>query len=218
MGTHPLSRISYFSRLTEPELAALESRLIEKRFAKGDTLFQEGDPATGLWIMRSGRVSILRSPLNGMTLLTEAFREGEVFCPMPLLDGKPYPCTATAAADCVMWYMPGADFLAVLRRSAPLTQATFGYVADRLRYYEDAHAGGQSDVTVRVARAILQMRAKFGDTIRLTRTELAQMAGTTMESAYRTTSKFARQGLIKTGRGSLTILKPLKLTQIAQGS
>ena len=100
----------------------------------------------------------------------------------------------------------------------PLTQATFGYVADRLRYYEDAHAGSQSDVPARVARAILQMRVKFGDTIRLTRTELAQMAGTTMESAYRTTSKFARQGLIKTGRGSLTILKPLKLTQIAQGS
>lgn len=195
----------------------LEGRLIRRKFSRGETIFSEGDPATGLWIVDSGRISIVREALEGMPLITEAFGRCEAFCPLPLLDGKPYPCTAVAATECVLYYLPARDFLSVMKGSSGLTQSTMGFVADRLRYYEARHAGGRASVPVRVARALLEYREKFGDTVRITRAELAQMAGTTMESAYRVTSKFSRAGIIKTGRGSITILKPDKLSRLSQG-
>ena len=70
----------------------------------------------------------------------------------------------------------------------------------------------------RLAQALIGLMKKFGQTIPLTRQELAEVAGTTHETAIRTLSRFRQQGLIRSSRGKTTIVQPEKLQALADKS
>ena len=65
-----------------------------------------------------------------------------------------------------------------------------------------------------MAQALLALRKKFGDSIPLTRQEIAELAGTTVETVIRTVSRFQREGWVRSGRGKLQLLDPDALQRL----
>ena len=67
----------------------------------------------------------------------------------------------------------------------------------------------------RVAQALLALRKKFGDSIPPTRQEIAELAGTTVETAIRTISRFQQEGWVRSNRGKVHLLQPDSLSRLS---
>src|SRR5205823_4762193 len=76
---------------------------------------------------------------------------------------------------------------------------------------------GLEEARVRTAQGLLYLHEKFGRVIPETRATIAELAGTSVETAIRITNRLARQGILATGRGQVEIISLAGLTDCAQG-
>jgi CRP-like cAMP-binding protein len=151
---------------------------------------------------------------DGKVSTTCVMTAGEPFCCLPALDRKQYPVDAVAAEDSVLVRIPLEAFHQAMARSQPFAQQTLCLFCDRLRQVEHKSCMVYESAERRLAQVLLTLAKKFGSTVPLTRQELAEIAGTTHETAIRTLSRFGKQGLIKSSRGKTVILHPEKLSAL----
>ena len=196
-----------FKALPPAERKRLAKLAKAQHYAKGETVFQAGAPAEAVWIVKSGRVHLMKFLADGKASTTCVMTAGEPFCCLPALDRKPYPVDAVAAEESVVVRIPLEAFHEAMSRSKSFTQQTLCLFCDRLRQVEHKSCMIYESAEVRMAQVLVTLSKKFGQTIPLTRQELAELAGTTHETAIRTLSRFREQGLIRSIRGSTTLLK-----------
>ena len=208
-GVEPFKRLSAADR---QRLAAV-SRV--KRYAKGETVFREGEPSDAVCIVQQGRVHLMKFLEGGQASTTCVMTPGETFCCLPALDRKPYPVDAIAAADSVVVRIPTPAFHGLLERHPAFLQDSLCLFCDRLRDVEHKSCLAFDSVEQRLASALLRLSKKFGATIPLTKHELAEMAGTTVETTIRVLSQLRKQGILTSSRGSTTIAKPDRLRRLA---
>jgi CRP/FNR family transcriptional regulator len=209
-----LESLEPFKRLAPAERARLLQHAHEKRYAKGQTLFREGELSDAVWVVKTGRVHLMKFLGEGKVSTTCVMTPGELFCCLPALDRKQYPVDAMAAVESAVIRIPAEAFHQAMDRSPAFTHETLCLFCDRLRQVEQKSCMVYEAAEQRLARVLLGLAKKFGSTIPLTRQELAEIAGTTHETAIRTLSHFRQQGLIRSRRGTTTLLKPEKLTAL----
>lgn len=207
-----LAEVEPFKRLGASERERLAQVASERSYAKGETLFRSGERSDAVWVVKRGRVHLMKFLADGKVSTTCVMTNGETFCCLPALDQKAYPTDAIAAEDSVVVRIPTAAFHDAMQRSPDFAQQTLCLFCDRLRQVEYKSCMVYDSAEVRLAQVLLALSKKFGLTIPLTRQELAEIAGTTHETAIRTLSRFGKQGLIRSSRGKTTILKPEKLS------
>lgn len=210
-----LAAVALFKNLPPPERRYLAARSREKRYAKGETVFREGDPADSICVVKEGRVHLMKFLDGGQVSTTCVMTSGEVFCCLPALDRKPYPVDAVAAADSVVIRIPATAFHELLERNPAFLNDSLCIFCDRLRQVEDKGCQGYRSVEGRLAQALLMLTKKFGPTIPLTKHELAELASTTVETTIRVLSQLRRRGVIKSSRGSTSIVKPDELERLS---
>ena len=213
-----LARLEPFRRLSSAERARLASLSREKRCAKGETIFRAGEPSEAVWVVKTGRVHLMKFLADGKASTTCVMTPGETFCCLPALDQKAYPTDAIAAQDSVVVRIPTGAFHKAMQRSPGFAQQTLCLFCDRLRQVEHQSCTVYDSAEARLAQALLALSKKFGATIPLTRQELAEIAGTTLETAIRTLSRFTKDGLIRSARGRTTILSPQQLSALRSNS
>jgi len=115
------------------ERAALLTGAITCRFKPGEVVFNEGDPAGGIYFIRDGRVEItLQLPGGGAKTLGTA-AEGDTFGELAALDGGPRTATVRALEATVADYLP-RDVLAPSLAAAPsLAYRLMNQMASNLR-------------------------------------------------------------------------------------
>lgn len=187
----------------------------EKRYVKGETIFRAGDPAEAVHIVREGRVHLMKFLESGQASTTCVMTKGETFCCLPALDRKPYPVDAVAAVDSIVVHVPTAAFHELLQRNPSFLQESLCLFCDRLRDVEHKSCAMSDSVERRLAQTLMTLSKKFGPTIPLTKHELADMAGTTVETAIRVLSHLKKQGVVRSARGSTSIQKPQILQRLA---
>jgi CRP/FNR family transcriptional regulator, cyclic AMP receptor protein len=111
-----------------PLLAAGE----ERHYHSGEAIFQEGDPATGLFLVLTGNVRVTTTSDDGETFLSVA-RPNEVLGEMGVLDGENRSATATAVNASVLYYLPTDPVLDVLERSPMVCMRLLAVLTARLR-------------------------------------------------------------------------------------
>ena len=206
-----LAGVEPFTKLPASKRAPLVKLAQEKRYAKGETIFREGQPSDFVWIVKAGRVHLMRFLPDGKASTTCVMAPGELFCCLPAMDRRPYPADAVAADNSVVVRIPMPAFHQAMGESPGFRQEAICLFCDRLRQVEGAGCMMLEPVERRLARVLLTLSKKFGATIPLTRLELAELAGTTNETVIRTLSRFRRDGLIRSTRGHTTLLQPEKL-------
>jgi len=212
---HILASTDPFKRLNATERQRLASVSREKRYAKGETIFRAGEPADAVCIVKEGRVHLMKFLEGGQASTTCVMTTGETFCCLPALDGKPYPVDAVAAVDSVVVRVPTKAFHELLERNPAFLQESLCLFCDRLRDVEHKSCMVYDSVERRLAQALLTLSKKFGSTVPLTKHELAELASTTVETTIRVLSQFKKNGIIKSSRGSTTIVKPDQLHRLA---
>lgn len=218
-----LSKLLFFKNLSKPEHEWVNSFFIEKDYDTGEIICLSGDPAEKLFIIADGRVRLLRHSLAGKEILLDMLTPGEFFGALTGLGNDQYPETAQAHTPCCILVIGRDDFQQILNRIPSVTLSLIEIMANRLNAANQrVHLISALDVEARIASILLMLANKFGDNkgtelllqVPLYREDLAGMAGATPESTSRVMSRFQKEGLIRSGRGWVSILHPQGLKDI----
>ena len=209
-----LGGVELFKRLTLAERQRLAAVSREKQYAKGEAIFRAGEPADAVCIVKAGRVHLMTFLEGGQASTTCVMTNGETFCCLPALDRQPYPVDAIAAVDSTIVRIPTSAFHDLLEKNPAFLQASLCLFCDRLRQVERQSCMVYDSVERRLAQALVTLSKKFGQTIPLTKHELAELANTMVETAIRVLSHLKKQGIVKSSRGSTTITRPDQLQRL----
>ena len=207
-----------FSSLNEGELAELSKLAIERSFKPDEFVFWEGDASNYFYIVVEGRIKIVKYSSSGKEFIIAFFGSGEMFGEVAVFEGKPYPASAQAVADTKVLVIKKEDFLSFLATRPKVALGIINVLGGRLR---DAQSrlkdlAGER-VEQRLATTLLMLSSKLGPTLPFTRQEIANMAGTTTETAIRVTSQLRKRGIIRSVRGKIIILDETKLRLLSEG-
>lgn len=207
-----------FSSLNENELAELSRLAIERSFKPEEFVFWEGDAPDYFYTVIEGRIKILKYSSSGKEFIIAFFGSGEMFGEVAVFEGKPYPASAQAVADTKILGIKKDDFLSFLAGRPQVAIGIINILGGRLR---DAQSrlkdlAGER-VEQRLARTLLMLSSKLGPTLPFTRQEIADMAGTTTETAFRVTTQLKDRGIIRSVRGKIIILDETKLKLLSEG-
>lgn len=211
MGDY-LSQVTFFRRLSPKGRKQIADVCERRRFQKGVGIFEEGEPADSVWLIRRGWVHLLkRTPTGGRVTIFTVTPE-EVLCGFSAVVGsETYYASAVSATDVDMLRVPCKIFADLLRSEPGFAQCVLAIYHTRMRHLAEAISMAQAPVEKRLAHILLRLRAAFGKTVPITHHELSRMAGTRWETSIRTLSAMKRRGWLACARGKITVVKPGKL-------
>lgn len=217
-----LARVEVFAHLEERELEEIASVAVPRSFDRGEVVFREGDSGDTCYVVKSGSIVIRRdhpgSPGRSLTLAE--FRSGAFFGELAMFGGEVRSATAEVLEQTTLIALLSGDMQRVMRSSPEIAAKMLQGLATRLRLANERLLQ-QSFQTVagRVASALLSQAVArqeegAGETevlIRATQAEIAQLAGTSRESASRFLASLEREGVVRLGRGKVIVHEPDRL-------
>lgn len=193
----------------------------EAVFDEGQTLFKEGDLATGLYLMKSGCIKLFvnRDRNRGRTTspeyVTKLVSPGEVFGYKSLVLGLPSQAYAKAVKKTMVWIYNRETVLKILTQTNPLVKNILEQAVVDLKNYEvTSQLHYLASVQERIAYQLVVLSDRFGVqtsrgislNLKLTRNEFAQLASTINESLSRHLTEFKNEGLIDLNGKEIIIL------------
>jgi CRP/FNR family transcriptional regulator len=215
-----------FAVLPAGEIDALGAVAIEETHRARDFIFMEGDPARWFCVVESGRVKIVRHSRAGKDVVLELLGPGEVFGGVAVIEQRPYPAAAQATESSVILKIPAEAAIAVSERHPSFVKELALMIGRRLRAAHDSVKSLAVDpVEARLAAALLRLTEREGAQgqqgltlpFHLTRQSLADMSGTTVETAIRVVSRWLKDGLVRDVGGRLALTDVDRLRALAEG-
>jgi len=215
-----LARVGAFSELGRPQLEQVAEVAVPRSFGAGEVVFREGDESNTTYVVRSGHARAVRQHSDGRVLTLANFGPGEVFGELAMFDSDRRSATIEAIDDLDLLAILGADMQRLMRQHPDIAVKLVITLGRRLREVND-RLTRQSFQTVqsRVATVLAELvrdaqseGAPGADVlITATQAELAQLAGSSRESASRFLATLERASIITQGRGKLTVHEPAAL-------
>ncbi|MDE2491374.1 MAG: Crp/Fnr family transcriptional regulator [Elusimicrobia bacterium] len=203
-----LSRLSFLKGLGAADLERVSRAFLLRRRARGEVVFSEGAPADAAYLLRSGLVKAVKLSPKDDPVILEIIVPGHLFGMMPVLDRRPYPVDAVCLQDCEVYRIRAADFAELLRRHPPFSQAVYGEVGEHLRHSQALRALVKEPAERRISYILWLLSSTLGPEMHLGREEVADMAGTTVETAIRVLGRLRADGLIEARWKRIKVLKP----------
>lgn len=214
-----LRSVPLFSDLDQGELEHFSRVAVPRSFPAGTRVFHEGDRSDACYIVRSGTFRVTREHSDGRAITLASLGPGDIFGELAMLDGEVRSASVEALTDGELLALPGGEVRALLARNPDITVKLVAALVRRLRVANERIAR-QSFQTVpsRVAGVLAQLVSEEQPaneeaevTIRMNQADLAQLAGTSRESVSRFLAELERAGVVRPGRGRVTVLAPGKL-------
>jgi len=195
-------------------------------FVRGDYLWREGDRPEHLTVIVRGRVKIVRHADAGDVIL-ELFGEGEPVGAIAVYNYMPYPASAICLEPTTLLQVPRREYFELLDRNPEFARGVIReltkLVVALTRKVEEMR--GQR-VEARTAQLFLSLAKRMGREVeggtelplQLSRQEVADLVGTTVETAIRIMSRWGREGVIITGEKRFVIPSCDRLRAIAEGA
>ncbi len=213
-----LKKALIFSSLSNEELAELARLATGRTFQPNEFIFWEGDAPNYFYIVVEGRIKVVKHTSSGKEFIIAFFGPGEMIGEVAVFEDKPYPASAQAVSAVKLLGIKKEDFLSFLATRPGVALSIISILGGRLREAQARLKDLAAErVEQRLARVLLMLSAKLGTTLPFTRQEIADMAGTTTETAIRVTTHLKERGIIHTVRGKLIILDETKLRLLSEG-
>lgn len=207
-----------FSGLSATEMEELARLFTEKRLAAGEFAFWEDDPPDYFYLLASGKIKVIKQSSSGKEFIVAFFGPGEMFGEVAVFEDRPYPASARAVEDSVALGIRRKDLLKFLSQRPEVALRIIDVLGGRLRMASSRLRDLAAErVEQRIARILLMLSAKLGNTLPFTRQEIADMAGTTTESAIRFLSTLNERKITRSARGKIIILNEEKLRLLSEG-
>jgi len=218
LSTDFLKSIPYFSALSLKELERVRKETAGISFSRGEILFLEGEPCRGLYVVKSGRVRIFKTSLEGREQVLLIAKPGESFNDVPVFDGGPNPASASALEPSEV-YLVSKGILLSLIVDCPAALAILKVFAARLRHLTSVVEDlSFRSVVNRMARLLLELAVVKGGTApvpRLTQDEMAARVGSVRDVIGRALKGFEAEGAIRREGHRIYVIDPGKLKKMA---
>ena len=214
-----LRSVPLFADLEQGELERFSLVAVPRSFPAATRVFHEGDHSDACYIVRSGSFRVTREHSDGRAITLATLGTGDIFGELAMLDGEVRSASVESLEDSELLALPAGEVRALLARHPDITVKLVAALVRRLRSANE-RISRQSFQTVpsRVAGVLTQLVAEEGEggeggevTIRMNQADLAQLAGTSRESVSRFLADLERAGVVRPGRGRVTVLEPAKL-------
>jgi CRP-like cAMP-binding protein len=203
-----------YRNLSGEDQKRLAAVSLAKFYEKGDTIFREGDSPDFLFTIVSGRVKVVKLIPSGKEIILEIFGPGDPVGAVVAYEGRPYPASAVAieAAECIL--VRRSEFFGLFERHPSFVRGFLTGMAQRIveltRRIPEV-AGGR--VETRFARLFLKLADRMGVArgparfipMPLSRQELADLTGTTIETCIRIMSRWGKDGVVTTEREGFVV-------------
>ena len=196
----------------------------ERGFRPGEVIYREGEPSAHLYVLAIGKVRLGRADGEHRRILLDVLGPGDFFGTLAALEGPAYPDTATSLTTGCALVITVDAFRELMKQHPSIAIAALRVVMDRLEAARARIAlSSSSTLDQRVATTLARLAAKFGERresdlliqVPLTRQDLAEMTGATIESVSRVVSRFQRDGMIHAGRGWIAVRDPERLAAVS---
>ncbi len=220
-----LRHIPLFAVLQDEEWDEILDYLNIRTFAEGIYLFFEGDPPDALYVIIEGHIALIRHTSEGRDVVLDVMRPGNMVGELAVFEGVPYSASAKTLDEVQTVVFTREQFLRLLARYPRLASAVIYDLTRRVRHLSDlVQSLAIERVEQRLARILLRLAKISGQThpegvlitLPLTRQDLADMAGTTVETTIRTLSRLRKERVVDTWRGRILIRDGQRLARIAE--
>jgi CRP/FNR family transcriptional regulator, cyclic AMP receptor protein len=215
-----LHRVPLFSALAAEDLEQVAEVALPRRFGAAAVVFREGDASDTCYIIRQGHARAVREYGGGRSITLAQFGPGDIFGELAMFDDERRSATIETLEETEALAILGGDMRRLLREHPEIAVKLLAALGRRLRETNERLAR-QSFQTVqsRVAKVLSELvetARSEGDAddevlITATQAELAQLAGSSRESASRFLAVLERAGIISQGRGRLVVKDPAAL-------
>ncbi len=219
-----LIRSTVFRRLSLEDRQRLASVSQVRTFARNQRIFSEGDPSDFFFTIATGRAKIFKTTPTGKDIILEVFGQGDPLGAVAAYEGRPFPASAVAIEDTTCLMVPRREFFQLLEAYPSLVRGMLLGLTLRLVELTNRIAeltGGRAEA--RFARLFLKMAEKSGRQERggtfipmpLSRQELADLTGTTIETTIRIMSRWGKEEVIRTEKDGFVLIDKPSLETIS---
>jgi len=213
-----------FGRLAADDRRRVAAVASVRGFDKGAVLFGEGDPSDVLYTVVTGRVKIVKLTERGTDVILEILGPGDPVGAVAVYEARPYPATALALEPTTCLLVGRQAFFALLEAHPTLVRGMLVGLTQRLMELTNrltALSGGR--IEGRLARMLLKLATDVGQPradgvfipMALSRQELADMIGTTIETSIRVMSRWGKQHIVRTDKNGFTVLDRRALEELS---
>lgn len=189
---------------------------------RGQVIWLDGRSVDFFGVVGVGFVKMVKSTEMGQEVTQEIMGPGQIFGMLGIIDGGGCPLSARTVMH--TWYLkvPRGHFMPIYERSVALHKTVVVRTTLRLRQAHDMLARlSTATVETRLAAVLIMLAESYGRStsdgividVPLTRQDLAEMAGTTVESTIRVMSKWQKQSLVQTLAKVVTLKEPDRLVE-----
>ncbi len=217
-----LARVPVFSTLHHADLQRIAELAVPREFEPGQVVFREGDSSDTCYIVRSGRARAVREHSDGRIITLATFGPGDIFGELAMFEDERRSATVEAVEPTAAVAVLGPDMRRLMNEHPGIATRLVIALGRRLRESNE-RLSRQSFQTVQsrvavVLRDLVQQEIAAGAApaevlLTATQADLAQLAGSSRESASRFLAVLERAGVISQGRGRLTVHDPRALDQ-----
>lgn len=215
-----LGNSPYFRALNEEQIVQVQRRFVQRHHHADATIHYAGEPATRLSIVAAGSVKLVRTTPDGKDVVTDLLTPGDQFGSLAELGDASYQETAIAHTECCILSTTAPVFSDLLREFPAIAIDTLAIVAKRLGEARSTiEQLSAHPVEQRVVQLLLHLAERVGVErdggilidLPLSRQDIADMTGTTVESASRVMSELRKSGVIDSGRRWISLLNEQEL-------
>jgi CRP/FNR family transcriptional regulator len=218
----PFDAIPILAGLGPEDRAALTPLCALAAFEKGATIFTEGEPAERIHFLFLGRVKIVKAARD-RDLIIEILGPGEPVGAVAVFERRPFPATAVALEPCGIVSIPEREFFALIERRPEITRRLLAGLTLRLMNVNRRLADMTGSVEYRIARLFTTLAERTGRkdeggifvALPLSRQDIADLVGTTIETAIRVMSRWQKEGVVETEKSGFRIPDLRTLQEIA---
>jgi CRP/FNR family cyclic AMP-dependent transcriptional regulator len=217
-----LGAVPVFETLAGDDLRRVAQVAVPRRFSPHQVIFREGDNSDTCYVVRSGHARAVRENADGRTITLAHFGPGDIFGELAMFDDERRSATVETLDAVESVAVAGSDMRRLLREHPDIAAKLVIALGRRLREANErltrqSFQTVQSRVAVVLGQLVDQARAEGagdGDVlVRITQADIAQLAGSSRESASRFLAVLERAGVITQGRGRLTVHDPEALNR-----
>jgi CRP/FNR family transcriptional regulator len=218
-----LRKIPLFKRVNPADRARIAEVSHMKHYAASDVIFREGDPADTVLTIVEGRVKVSKATPAGKEIILEIFSAGDPLGAVAVYENASLPASAMALEPTECLAIAQQDFFRLLEQHPALVRGLLSGLTLRLAELTRRLADMTGRVEARFARLFLKLADQIGRPDRggifvpmpLTRQELADLTGTTIETAIRIMSRWNKDEVIRTEKDGFVIVSRSALEDAA---
>ena len=217
-----LGRVPAFSTLEVEDLRRIAQLAVPRSFQAGEAVFREGDSSDTCYVVREGRARAVRTHGDGRTITLASFGPGDIFGELAMFEDERRSATVEAIEPTSVVGVLGPDMRRLMGEHPEIATRLVIALGRRLREMNE-RLSRQSFQTVQSRVAVVlselveqEIAAGKSDAdvlVTATQADLAQLAGSSRESASRFLAVLERAGVISQGRGRLVVHNPRALEQ-----